>query len=58
MNPEVDVLVDGIALAFVFVGLFGFAISNNSQWLCLLLILVGAAVKFGYKVLKTWRYDE
>lgn len=58
MSPEFDALMDGIALFFVFIGLFGFAISNNQMWLCFALVGAGVVVKLGYMFYKAWRAND
>ena len=54
-RTDMDALVDGIALALVFNGVFGLAIRADLNWLCGLLILAGVALRLVYRLVKAWR---
>lgn len=53
-RTDMDALVDGIALFFVFNGVFGIAIRADLLWFCGLLILIGLGIRWGYRFIKGW----
>ena len=54
-RTDMDALVDGIAVFFVFNGLLGLAIRTDLLWFCGLLILTGLGIRLGYRLIKGWR---
>jgi hypothetical protein len=53
-RTDMDALVDGIALFFVFNGVLGLAIRTDLAWFCALLVLTGLGIRFGYRLIRNW----
>jgi hypothetical protein len=51
-RTDMDALVDGIALFFVFNGVLGVAIRTDLIWFCALLVLTGLGIRLGYRFIK------
>jgi hypothetical protein len=51
-RTDMDALVDGIALFFVFNGLLGMAIRSDLLWFCGLLIFTGIGIRWVYRAIK------
>lgn len=51
-KSDMDALIDGIALFFVFNGVLGVAIRTDLIWFCLLLVFTGLSIRWVYKFIK------
>jgi hypothetical protein len=51
-RTDMDALVDGIALFFVFNGVLGVAIRTDLIWFCALLVLTGLGIRWIYRFVK------
>ncbi len=51
-RTDMDALVDGIALFFVFNGVLGVAIRTDLIWFCALLVLTGLGIRWVYRFAK------
>ena len=53
-RTDMDALVDGIAVFFVFNGILGVAIRTDLIWFCALLVLTGLGIRWGYRLIRDW----
>lgn len=51
-RSDLDALIDGIALFFVFNGILGLAIRTDLAWFCGLLVLTGLGIRWGYILIR------
>jgi hypothetical protein len=51
-RTDMDALVDGIAVFFVFNGILGIAIRPDLLWFCGLLVLTGLVIRWGYRIIR------